>query len=165
MNLEEYTLAIGKIVVNLHSLEFALRTFLWNHESPQNPPNWNTQIPQLQVGQTVPVNAFTNYDTLGKLVDKFNSVVLPVDASLCVDPEVVGLRDALAHGRVWAQAPHPPMQLVKFNKPSNGLVTVTHAERVDDQWLQSQASRVSGEIEKVAKAGLKMQPSKWPEAT
>jgi len=162
MNLEEYTCALGKIVVNLHSLEFALRTFLWNYESPQNPPNWNTQISQLQVGQTVPLNAFTNYDELRKLINKFNSLV---DASLCVDPKVVTLRDALAHGRVWAQAPHPPMQLVKFSKPSNGSVTVTHAECVDDQWLQSQASRVSGEIEKVAKAGLKMQPSKWPEAT
>jgi hypothetical protein len=165
MNLEEYTLALGKIVVNLHSLEFALRMFLWNQESPHGPSNWKTKVPQLQVGQSVPVNAFTNYDSLKELIEKFNVVVQKIDPSLCVDLGVVSLRDALAHGRVSAQVPQPPMQLIKFSKPSNGLVTVTYAEYMDEQWLQSHVTRVRSEIAKVAKAGQLMQPSKWPAAT
>jgi hypothetical protein len=82
MDLESYTLAMGKIVVNLHSLEFALRTFLWNHEAPSGATNWATVLPQLQVGQSVPVNAFSNYDTLGKLIETFNAITTPVDGSL-----------------------------------------------------------------------------------
>jgi len=164
VNLEEYTFAIGKIIVNLHSLEFSLRTFLWNHEGPNGIANWNTAMPQLQVGQSVPINAFSNYDTLKKLIAKYNKVVQKKDLSLCIDMTIVDLRDALAHGRIWAGIPQPPMQLVKFSMPVNGMVTVMHAELIDDSWLNVQKSRVWNEIGKVVKAGQQLQPSNWASA-
>lgn len=160
MNLEKYTLAIGKIIVNLHSLEFALRTFLWNHEDPVGLTNWHIAMPQLQVGQTVPVNALSNFDTLGKLIEKFNEIMQKTDSTLSVDQTIVDLRDALAHGRIWAEVPQPPMQLVKFDKPNGSETTVTHAELIDSIWLDSQKTRVWNEIEKVRKAGQTMQPGK-----
>jgi hypothetical protein len=158
MNLEDYTSAMGKIVVNLHSLEFALRNFLWGQEDRQGLENWNTCITQLQVGQSVPVNAFSNYDTLKKLIAKFNNVVQLIDSGLCVDPDIVTIRDAIAHGRIWASNPQPPMQLVKFDIPKNGTVTVTHTELIDDNWLKVQKTRLFTEIQKVVRAGQKPSP-------
>lgn len=151
MNIEEYTLSIGKIIVNLHSLEFALRTFLWNHENLVGPRNCHIAIEQLQIGQTVPVNAFSNFDTLRMLIEKFNKIVHQTNSTLLVDPTIVDLRDALAHGRIWAETPQPPMQLVKFGKPSDGKTTVTYVELINSAWLDSQIIRVKNEIEKIRK--------------
>ena len=52
------------------------------------------------MGQRVPVNSFTSYDSLGNLVRQFNAVVETFDSGLVVDETVVELRDLLAHGRV-----------------------------------------------------------------
>lgn len=164
MTLDEYTLALGKVIVNLHSLEFALRNFLWNEESPQRPANWPATIGELVVGQVVAENAFTNYDSLGRLINKFNAIVSTNHPQLCVDPSIIGIRDALAHGRLSAAAPNPPLLLVKFSKPANGSVTVTSAELMDEAWLTSETTSVRNELDKVVEAGRAMQPTKWPAA-
>lgn len=164
MTLEEYTLGLGKILVNFHSLEFSLRMFLRNAEDVAGPPEPQIVMHQLKVGQSVPVNAFSNYDTLGTLVKKFNTLLPTSNQELSVDESIVHLRDALAHGRVWAQQPNPPLQLVKFAQPTGGQAIVTHAETVDEEWLKSNTTRVRVELEKVAAAGRLLQPGNWPAA-
>jgi hypothetical protein len=60
------------------------------------------------VGDQIAEDAFTNWDITGKLVEKYNNRIGPVDRSLCIDDSVIELRDALAHGRVSALEPSPP---------------------------------------------------------
>ncbi len=126
-------LAIGKIIVNLHSLEFALRSFLWNHQNSTDLKNRHNTILQLKVGQEVPADAFSNYDTLNELIKKFNEIVRQVDSKFSLDQSIVDLRDALAHGRIWAEDRQLPMQLVKFAKENKGMVKVTHVELINDE--------------------------------
>lgn len=133
MTLEEYTFGVGKLIVNLHSFEFALRAFLWNREGGSS---W-AFLESLREGDTVSENAFTNYDTLGHLITKYNAFVSSLP-NLQVDPSLADLRDALAHGRVASSVPSPPLRLLKFGKPAGGNVTVTHSIVVDDAWLSEQ---------------------------
>lgn len=151
MTLEEYTFGLGKLIVNLHSLEFALRAFLWNR---QGGSSWKF-LDNLQEGNTVSENAFTNYDTLKELIAKYNNLVTSVSSDLCVDSQLVKLRDALAHGRVASNTPQPPLRLLKFDKPSRGTVKVTHSVLVDENWLAAQTTRVRVEMEKIVAAEQK----------
>lgn len=148
MTLEEYTFGIGKLIVNLHSLEFALRAFLWNRESTSS---W-AFLESLREGESVPENAFTNYDTLGQLISKYNAFVSNRFPDLQVAPSLVDLRDALAHGRAASSVPSPPVRLLKFGRPAGGSVTVTHAIVVDAPWLSEQKTRVRLQLEKILEA-------------
>jgi hypothetical protein len=47
---------------------------------------------------------------------KYNGLVESVSSDLCVDSQLVNLRDALAHGRVSSNVPQPPLRLLKFDK-------------------------------------------------
>ncbi len=142
MTLEEYTLGVGKLLVNLHSLEFSLRMFLSNAEESAGSAKAQVGLHELKVGQNVAVNAFTNYDSLGTLVKKFNARLPRRNQDLCVNESIVHLRDALAHGRVWALQSRPPLQLVKFAQPTDGQATVTHAvSRRDGRWAVASVER------------------------
>lgn len=148
MTLEEYTFGVGKLIVNLHSFEFALRAFLWNREGGSS---W-AFLESLCEGDTVPENAFTNYDTLGQLIIKYNAFVSSRFPNLQINPSLVDLRDALAHGRVASSVPSPPLRLLKFGKPAGGNVNVTHSIVVDDAWLSEQKTRVRLQLEKIMEA-------------
>ena len=113
----------------------------------------------LQVGQYVPENYMTNYDTLGKLIDKYNTYVRTRDTTLQLDTKVADLRDALAHGRVFEPTASPPFRLLKFDKPTNGQVHVTFSASMDAQWFQRQIRLVYTQAEKVMNACKRFAPS------
>ncbi len=103
MSFEEYASLIGKVVANLQALEFLLRAFLYAKGDPPHsafPPG--KAVDDLKVGDWAPENAMTCYDSLGDLIDRYNKIA---PAARRVDPTIVELRDALAHGRVSAPAP------------------------------------------------------------
>ena len=103
-----HALHLGKLFGNLQSLEALLRVYVLAIARKQKPPvsvgpsYWN-----LSVGDIIGEDAFTNYDSLGALVGKFNADVQPRDAALRVDSTVASLRDLLAHGRIAADNPDP----------------------------------------------------------
>ena len=72
--------------------------FLFNVEQSGVSVKLETRMNELAVGQTRPVNAFTNNDSLGALIKKFNALPA-VNHDHRVDESIVDLRDALAHGR------------------------------------------------------------------
>ena len=152
MELQEYATALGKILANLQSLEFAVRAFLYERgDLPHQPLPSGTDLHDLKVGDTVPENALTSYDSLGQLVDRYNRAVN--DLQLAVDRSVVDLRDALAHGRVSAPLTAPNLSLLKFERPKAGSTKVAYYQELSPQWLSEQVKRVFGELQKVAKAG------------
>ncbi len=133
-----YAMYLGKVISNLHSLEIALRIFL-DRLNPGSSPHLpaGKSYYQLQVGDSVPENAFTNFDTLGDLVDKYNEAIRKKDTTLLVDRSVIQLRDLMAHGRVSADAPDETRHaIIKFAKPKNGSVQVTDCALMTEQWFQ-----------------------------
>ena len=102
VELDEESLFVGKFVINILALEGLLRAFLHYTDKARygNPPP-EIDLDKLKVGQTVPENYFSNYDSLGTLVDSFNAAVVDLGGKeLSVDRGLVEFRDALDHGRV-----------------------------------------------------------------
>ena len=92
---------IGSIVINLQSLEFALRLFLdetqGHSDSPRNTP---LNLAGLNIDEWVPENYFTNYDMLKQLIRKVNNELQKRGLSERIDESLVELRDAIAHGLI-----------------------------------------------------------------
>lgn len=71
---------------------------------------------------------------------------------LRVDESIVGLRDALAHGRVFSYEPSPPSVLLKFSKPKNGYVKVEFSALMTRDWFDKQIKWIQRELRKVVEA-------------
>ena len=145
---------LGKLVGNLQSLEAMLRLFLAAVAKKQQSlgkvgqPDWN-----LAVGDVVPEDAFTNYDSLGVLISKYNANIANRDKALVVDAAVVSVRDLIAHGRVAADWPDPAhLRILKFEQPSGGSVKVVASELMSDAWFNVNNDLVRAQLRKVHKA-------------
>lgn len=154
MTVDEYFRLMGNLIVNLQSLEWALRAFLYNADSKPKDPGFSKNIYDFKVGDCVEENAFTNFDTLGQLVDKYNGIVGSKDSTLCVDRGIVDIRDALAHGRIASESPSPnkPQKLVKYTKPKDGKVYVTHYITMTEDWFNKHIKLVFENTLRVQKA-------------
>jgi hypothetical protein len=50
MDLEEYALLLGRVIGNLHALEFSLRAFLYaKNDPPHAPPPWGPDMNSMRV--------------------------------------------------------------------------------------------------------------------
>jgi hypothetical protein len=150
-SLDDYMLAIGRLTLNLLSLELVMRLFLnGGSTTPDRSRDPGFDLFAVAVGDNVIENALTNYDSLGQVIKKYNA---NVSKAMQVDESVVELRDAFAHGRILSDRPQPPMRLFKFSQPTgHGTVMVTHAQTLELDWILEQASRVGNEIRKVETA-------------
>ena len=150
----DHATQLGKLIGNFQSLETLLRTFLhrMSAATAARLPEGKTYF-GLQVGEEVPVNAFTNFDSLGQLIEKYNAVVQAKAQALVVDATIVAVRDLLAHGRVTADSPDEArLTIIKFSRPLNGVVLVTDSAMMTNQWCQERIDVVRMQIEKVARA-------------
>jgi hypothetical protein len=95
------------------------------------------------IGTVFEKDEFTNYDSLGKLVDKFNEKMKCQGMSE-LDNSLIDLRDAFAHGRVFTLEGEDFMRLVKFGKPdkSGARVCLEFNEVMSEEWLASCIKRV-----------------------
>lgn len=158
MEQEQHPLNLGKLLVNFHALEAALRLLLFEFERASD--SLSTQLGDLhdlKVGDVVPENAFTNWDSLRELIDKYNNNPKIISSGLGIDRELVDIRDALAHGRIFGKHPLPPFKLVKFNQPRNKQVKVTFSVELTQEWLMRQQARVQDAFFKVVKAKQRLQ--------
>src|SRR2546428_10019475 len=149
LDISEYATLLGKILANLQSLEFALRLRLSYDDPPHTQLPAGKRLQELKVGDRVPVNSFTGYETLGQLIELYNGRVATLDSDLIVDPNIVTLRDALAHGRASSLPEDSDIILLKFSRPENGQATVTFSECLTREWLNIQVRRVYSEVRKV----------------
>jgi len=155
MSDDPYVMKLGKILGNLHSLEALLRVFLANLDERDALAPGQT-FDNLKVGDSVAESPFTNWDTLGALIRKYNAIV---QDSHRVDGSLVDLRDALAHGRFWSGSNSFPLQLLRFSRPEKGRTTVTWSQTIDDEWLDLQIRRVFEAVTKVAESSKS--PPAW----
>jgi hypothetical protein len=122
---DKNALWLGKLLSNFQSLEFGLRAFLTNVEiaSGSSFP-LSENLYDMNEGDIVPENAFTNYDSLAQLIKKYNSHPKVVSDDLKIDSTLVVVRDAIAHGRVSLETLSSPLRLLKFDEPKNNQVKV-----------------------------------------
>jgi hypothetical protein len=143
MTCDEHSKQIGKIVVNLQSLEIVLRLFLSAKAGE------NAQLP-LPGDTTVPETWLTNYKSLGNLVGVYNAELTSIESPrFAVDETVVTVRDALAHGRIMSPTPSPPFTLFKFGKPKKGIVAIKSIDELTAAWLSAKITLTRDQIIKV----------------
>ena len=116
---------------------------------PLGIPN-GTDIYKFPVGTELPESELTSYDSFGKLIKKFNDEMSSRNLS-GIAPELVEIRDALAHGRVSAASVDDNCRLLKFDRPVNGKVRVVFNERMTEVWFATQKKRVYEAFQFVAK--------------
>lgn len=150
---ENHAIHLGKLLGNLQSLEALLRGYLRNIEAKHAPNLGQKLYWSLNVGDVVPEDAFTNYDTLGALISRFNADISRRDKSLTIDPSVVETRDLLAHGRVAADNPDPALlRIVKFDRLRDGKVAVVASALMSEAWFAERNTLVLAQMENIYSA-------------
>jgi len=145
----EHIKLLGSLVANLQSLEFVLRAFIHKYHNHEEP---SVDLSCLKKGDRVPINSLTNYDSLGQLVNKYNSIVEAQAPTCQLDSAVVPIRDMLAHGRIASTSPDRPMHLLKFGKYQGEEVPVEESVNIDAEWLRSKGILVFEQVDKVQQA-------------
>ncbi len=143
MNVDEHARNIGGLICNLQSIEFEIRCLLsWaNYPEASGLPAGH-RLSELSEGNQYLAGTFTNYDSLGQLVSKFNLFADKRNFRK-IDTSIVTLRDAIAHGRCASDAGENSFRLIKFSKPSCGRVTVTYNQALDSKWYERQRKLLS----------------------
>ncbi len=139
---------LGRLQGNLQVLELLLRTFLLRHGGRA----FSAKYFHADVGDALAEDPFTNADSLAGLVTKFNQVVERADGLSPIDPAVVGLHDALAHGRIAYLEDGVPARLLQFSEPADGLVSVTFSAVMNRDWFFTQIGLVAHQHDKVIDA-------------
>jgi len=142
MTPEQHARGMGKLMINFQSLEFSLRLFLCeaNNETVKLPDTSPTQME---------VTHMTNYDSLGDLLEKYNSIASKSASSFIIDTSLVKIRDAIAHGRTLSSSLNSPVRLFKFSKPKNNMVKVVYDQVLDEAWYKENIRKVFEQIRKV----------------
>ncbi len=151
METEKYALRIGKIFTNLQALEFLIRARLLDYEIQENISSSSFSIKEIKLGDVVEENAFTNYKSLGLIIEDYNANIAKGDSEKVIDADIVSIRDALAHGRVSSWDPRTDSTLMKFSRSKDGKVEVTDCQELTSDWLDHQITRTYRELMKVAK--------------
>jgi hypothetical protein len=129
MDENDHARGVGKIITNLEALEFVIRIFLGNVHSQklEYPTPTTKELPETYI---------SNYMSLDELAKEYNAGLSPAEQTHCVDAEVIKIRDAFAHGRIYSQTESFPITLYKFSKPKDGKATVEYAKTLTTDWLK-----------------------------
>lgn len=111
-----------------------------------------------EVGQKLPENDLSSYDSLGILVAKYNDAAAGLGYNL-IDAGLVEIRDALAHGRVSAPLPSDTLRLLKFSRAQANQVEIRFNEQLTEEWLTKQIGRVRDAILAVARSAHALNPA------
>ncbi|MBB5519471.1 hypothetical protein [Amphiplicatus metriothermophilus] len=115
---EEHPKQLGKLVGNLHAIESMARIYLAKQQSATR-----LDIKNIKKGDEVEITPFSDKNSLKKALEDYNNKCEKAGICCCKVKvkEIVALRDALAHGRVFGIAPlqNTPLRLIKFEKYKN----------------------------------------------
>ena len=153
MTIGNHALDLGKLVGNLHSLEFVLRAFLQKlpNARPTGLP-WGVDIYSFPIGTDLAESELTSFDSPAVLIDKVNDELSRQGLPVQVDRTLDELRDALAYGRVSSAAKGDAPRLLKFSYPVHGRVRITYNQVMSEEWFSEQRKRVLQSIQIVANA-------------
>ena len=140
MDADDHAMGLGRLMGNLQSLEATTRIFLtWTNPS---------------------TNYIISRDTLGPLVQKYNDQ-LANDEPYSIDQQVVTIRNALAHGLVFAPRNMRPL-ILNMSLPLTLTMSlpltlfhngVSYEMTVD--WFQGQQTLVQAQINRIVACAKK----------
>lgn len=136
---EDHIQGIGKLVTNFQVLGIWLRLYLLKVTDQEG----SDEVLDFSAGplwSTVPVTRFTDYASLHGLGKEFNEH-MHWQKKTGLDQTLVGLRDAHAHGRVFATNAGFPFRLIKFANHRDAVERRTHTQHVHDAGLVQQEDR------------------------
>jgi len=148
MDDDAHALGLGRLIANLQSLELMLRAYLALTSDDEEADG--RRLIGKGVGDKVPEDPFTDYDSLRQVIRRYNAKV--ADPELSVSEDVVEIRDALAHGRISAWSPEFPLQLLTFAKPQDATVEITQLVTLTEEWFAEQRRHVFAQAQKVERA-------------
>jgi hypothetical protein len=141
-----YPLQLGQLLANITSLDMALRAVLYQQETPASARRPIAKpLTMLRAGDVLEESALTSWDSLGRLISKYNSR----NPDAAIADGIVDLRDAFAHGRILTDNPVSHLRLIRFSHPRNGRVTVEMAEDLSPEWLAQQIRWVFAAVQTV----------------
>jgi hypothetical protein len=155
MDDETYAKYLGKLLNNIQSLELSIRAFLMQEQlASEKCPRYHKGLMDMQLRDIVEEDAFTNYDTLEKLIDKYNSSKKPKGHK--IDKSLVKIRDALAHGRVASINPtFEEQKLIKFcrSEGKSQQVMVDFCANLTEEWFKEKINLFADAIRQVKATG------------
>jgi hypothetical protein len=142
--LQQHADAIGSIMVNFASLETFLRMFLAAQDGQR------VSLPNEHVDK-VDWNRMTYRRQLAQLIREYNQELSAEEATLKVDVQVVEIRHAFAHGRIYSHGNDAlPYTLCLFGQNNfDGKVRVDFFQTMTLDWLQATRDRIKQEHRKV----------------
>jgi len=177
-----YTVALGSIVGNLLTLEFALRFFLHKALGEEQP----VQLMSVRRKELLPSNHLTNDSSLQYLIREANRKLRQLNQPERIDPSLVDLRDSLAHGRVFSGVgPQGPYRLLRFSRPprpsatrvlvrigtyclvkkvspplreDRDAVQVLVCDELTEEWFQSKVQQTAEAVNKIQKVLQSLYP-------
>jgi len=160
---DRHVVQLGALIANFQSLEYMLRALLGKLPGAKpHPTPYGVDIYTFPVGTKLPVSDLTSYASLNDLISAYNSASKKFDFGPSLDPRLVGLRDALAHGRVSTPPSNNVPRLLKFTRPRNGTVTISFNEIMDDAWFKVQLELIYDAL--IAVLGtINEAERRWPE--
>lgn len=149
MDNQQHALHLGGLIGNLQSLEIFIRLTLAQRPDSPVQGTYGDDFRNAAVGTLVPVSDLSSYASLRELIKAFNRSFSPTPP---LDLSLVTLRDALAHGRVFAGPSEEEFRIVKFEKPAKGAteVAVEYSAVMTEGWFIDNMAKVRAAIETVA---------------
>lgn len=150
MDTENHAKELGGLIGNLHSLEFIIRLCLAQRSESVARDTYGDEFREMPAGTIVPESDLTDFASLGQLIERFNKCYGVAD-SQPIDPSLVRLRDAIAHGRVFAGPESTHMRIIKFERPKGGQARIAYNEVMSDRWFLENKARVRDAIHTVGR--------------
>lgn len=155
MDNEQHARHLGGLIGNLQSLEIMIRLALAQRTGSPAKDTYGDDFRNAAVGTLVPVSDLSSFASLRELINAFNKEFAPKPH---LDLGLVTLRDALAHGRVFAGPSEEEFRIVKLEKPAKGAteVAVEYSAVMSEEWFKENKARVREAMATVAKAFEKL---------
>lgn len=137
--------SLGRLVANLLSLELAIRLFL----TKANGDDFVDKNPHAaREGEWVNLTALTDFSPLSDLLKRYNRFATE-DGIEPISKEIVGIRDAIAHGRLATIGDGDRFHLIKYSKPNNGRVKVEFNQQCSAEWFAQTNQQLRDAIRRV----------------
>lgn len=144
MESDDHIKNLGKLIASLQSFELLIRVHLSSRPNNVNSQN-KDDIYTLPVGAKVIESDITNFKNLCELIKEFNKEA-EFEKRDEIDLQIIRVRDALAHGRVFTREKKFPLRLIKFSKPRSGNVHIDYSEEMSEMWFKNQIRLVNKAI-------------------
>ncbi len=150
---DSFELFLGKLLHNFLELELTIRLLLYADSQKRAGKQYESMNHFiLKQGDSVAINAVTNDDEFSNLVEKYNKAVARLNKDLQIDKDLIGIRNAIVHGRLLSKNTLPPPRLVNFGRPKDGKISVTYVADISIDWLKKYLGVTDDSFQKVKKA-------------